>query len=107
MAEIFEKDQIVEGVTFFVGTIDGKNLNSGTVFIKSEIDTSKGNAKGCRTVEYKTDSEVVKKIIHNEYPLRCRITYEMKVTKASNSMVIVDVKPLGSAVSGDTLKKAA
>ncbi len=111
MAEIFEKDQVVDGVAFFDGTIDGKTLNSGTVFIKSELDTSKGNAKGFRTVEYKADSaDVIKPVLHNEFPLRCKVIYEMRVTKSSNQMVIAKITPIGSPVFGDKLdpgKKAA
>jgi hypothetical protein len=108
MAELFEKDQVVEGVAFFFGDIDGKQLNSGTIFIKSELDQSKGNAKGFRTVEYKADnSEVIKRVLHNEFPVRCKVTYEMRVTKSSNQMIVVDIKPIGSAKIGDNLDKKA
>lgn len=108
MAELFEKEQVVKGVTFFEGAIDGKQLNSGTVFIESELDVSKGNAKGVRTVEYKADSsEVIKRVMHNEFPGKFKVFYEMRVTKSSNQMVIVDLRPTGSARLADDSKKAA
>lgn len=110
MAELFEKDQVVSGITFFDGNIDGKALNSGTIYILNELDTSRDNSKGSRTVETKCDSsEVVKRLMHLEFPLKCKVTYELRVTKAAEKMVVVDCKPLGSAriPVDDHHKKAA
>lgn len=98
MAERFEKEQVVNGVSFFEGAIDGKNLSSGTLFILQELDDSKGNAKGQRTVEKKCDSaEVVKRIVHNDFPLKCRVVYEERVSKSAEKLIVVECVPLGSA----------
>ncbi|SMB28123.1 conserved protein of unknown function [Sterolibacterium denitrificans] len=106
--EMFEKEQVISGVAFFDGNIDGKQLNSGTLFILQELDSSKGTAKGQRTVEKKCDSaEIVKRIQHLEFPLRCKVTYEERVSKGSERMVVVDCVPIGSARMPDPVKKVA
>lgn len=108
MAEVFEKEQVISGVSFFDGNIDGKQLNSGTLFILQELDASRSNAKGQRTVEKKCDSaEIVKKLIHHEFPLKCRLTYEERVSKGAERMVVIDCVPLGSARMQPEQKKAA
>lgn len=108
MAEIFEKEQIISGVAFFDGTIDGKQLNSGTLFILQELDTSRASAKGQRTVEKRCDSaEIVRRIIHLEFPLKCKVTYEERVSKGAERMVVIDCIPISSARQSDPIKKAA
>ncbi len=109
MAEQFEKDQVVSGVAFFDGQIDGKQLNSGTLFILQELDGKNKNAKGSRTVEKKCDSDqVVKSIMHLEFPLKCRIIYEERVSKSAERLVVISCRPLESARTSDPgMKKAA
>ena len=95
--ETFVKQQVVKGVSFFDGEIDGKSVKSGSVFIESQMDEKSGTAKGFRTVEYKTNIDVVKPIIHLEFPINAEVHYAMKVTKGNNTMVIEQIKPLGRA----------
>ena len=84
MSEIFEKDQVISGIAFYEGVIDGKDIKSGTLFILQELDSKNGTAKGQRTVEKRCDSpEIVKRIMHLEYPLKCRVTYEERVSKGA------------------------
>lgn len=108
MAEVFEKEQVISGVAFFDGNIDGKQLNSGTLFILQELDVSKGSAKGQRTVEKKCDgAEIVKCLMHLEFPLKCKVTYEERVSKGAERMVVIECVPIGSArLPVDPQKKA-
>jgi hypothetical protein len=89
---------IVKGVSYFDGTIDGKQLNSGSVFIEEEMDDKNGNAKGFRTVEHKCSSaDVVKRIIHNDFPAKCEIVLDLLVKKGTHSFVVSDIRPISSA----------
>lgn len=91
---------IVKGVSFFDGVIDGKQLNSASIFVEEEMDTKNGTAKGSRTVEHKcTDANVVKRVIHNEFPARCEIVFDLVVKKGTQSFIVADLKPIGSANS--------
>lgn len=104
--ETYEKEQVVHGVAYFDGEIDGKKLNSGTLFVKQEMDNSRGNAKGERTVEKKCDSaEIVKRLMHLEFPIKCRIVYEERVSKSAERLIVIDCTPIGSAKT--PLPKAA
>jgi hypothetical protein len=108
MAEQFEKEQVISGCNFFDGDIDGKKINSGTLFILSELDERRGTSKGQRTVEKPCDSaDVVKPIIHHEFPLRCRVVYEERVTKSSEKMIVISCVPVGPARMPPDQKKVA
>lgn len=95
MAMQFEAEAIIAGVTFYNGVIDGKTLDSGAFFINEELDRSNENANGTRTTENSAvNSEVVKRIIKNTFPCRMKLTYERKVTKGSEKLIIIDAKPV-------------
>lgn len=84
----------ITGVAFFAGNIEGKELDSGTLFVEEALDESTERAKGFRTVEYKCpNSSLVKSIIHNAFPMMADITVESKVTKGGSSLVVTGVKP--------------
>ena len=111
MAMQFESDAVVSGVTFFNGVIDGKELDSATIFILEELETKNGNANGSRTTENKClSSETVKRIINNSFPCRFHLVYERQVTKGGEKLIIIDARPLGSPIIGadkDQMRKAA
>jgi hypothetical protein len=89
---------IVKGVSYFDGTIDGKQLNSASIFVEEEMDSKSGTAKGYRTVEHKcTSADVVKRVMHNDYPARCDITLELIVKKGTQTFMVADLKPISSA----------
>lgn len=98
MAMQFETEAVVNGVTFFNGVIDGKELDSGTMFILEELETKNGNANGTRTTENKCiDSELVKRIIKNPFPSKFKLVYERQVTKGGEKLIIIDARPIGSS----------
>ncbi len=106
MAMQFETEAIVNGVNFFNGVIDGKELDSGTMFILEELDTKNGTSKGARTTENRcANSEVIKRILRNEYPLRMKLVYERQVTKGGEKLIIIDARPVEAARAHE--KKAA
>jgi len=111
MAMQFESEAVVSGVSFFSGVIDGKELDSGTMFILEELDTKNGNANGSRTTENKcSSSETVKRIIKNTFPCKFKLVYERQVTKGGEKLIIIDARPMGSPLIGsdkEQLKKAA
>jgi len=85
----------IMGVAFFAGNIEGKDLDSGTVFVEEQLDESTDRAKGFRSVEYKApNSSLVKAVMHNAFPMMAEITVESKVTKGASSLVVTGIKPL-------------
>lgn len=106
MAMQFETEAIVNGVTFFNGVIDGKELDSGTMFILEELDRKNGNSAGARTTENKcVNSETVKRIIKNMFPSKFKLVYERQVTKVGEKLIIIDARPVNALRPED--KKAA
>ena len=85
----------VLGVAFFFGPIDGKEIDSGTIFIEEALDETTERAKGFRSVEYKCPNHLLAKaLLHNTFPIIADVSFESKVTKSGTSMAIVAVKPL-------------
>ncbi|TAK75876.1 MAG: hypothetical protein EPO12_17840 [Aquabacterium sp.] len=94
----FQKTSIIKGVAFFADKIDGQDINVGSIFIEEELDTSKGNAKGFRTVEYRADSaDVVKPLMHLEFPITGEVHFRMQVTKRNHQIIVEAVKPISLA----------
>lgn len=108
MAMQFEAEAVVNGVTFFNGVIDGKELDSGTMFILEELESKNGNAAGARTTENKcASSETVKRIMKNIFPSKFKLVYERQVTKGGERLIIIDARPAGSAHIPAIDKKSA
>lgn len=108
MAMQFEAEAVVNGVTFFHGVIDGKELDSGTMFILEELETKNGNAAGSRTTENKcASSETVKRILKNIFPSKFKLVYERQVTKGGEKLIVIDARPIGSSHIPAMEKKAA
>lgn len=90
----------IMGVAFFAGNIDGKELDSGTIFVEEALDESSERSKGFRSVEYKTpNSSLVKALIHNSFPMIAELSVESKITKGGSSLIVVAVKPVQLAPS--------
>lgn len=90
----FKNVVTVKGVSQFAGEIDGKLIDSGTFFIEEALNEKGGRAKGFRTVEYRApDSELVKRLMHNTFPLQCEVTFEITTTKRAQSITVADARP--------------
>lgn len=102
--EIIERVCTVQGVSFFDGQVDGKNISSGSVFVLQEMFGP--NVKGARTVEKKCESaEVIKRIINLDYPLKMVLFEEERISKGAEKRVLVDVRPFEHVKSKDSVTK--
>jgi hypothetical protein len=86
---------LIKGAGHFVGEIDGKTFNTGSVFIEEPFDSSKPNYKGFRTVEYKCEnSEVVKPLMHLPFPFDAVVDMEISATKSGSVIIVKSIKPI-------------
>ncbi len=85
----------VTGIKFFKGGIDGKDIDSGKVFIEESLDFTTGRAKGFATQEYSlANADAAKGLMHNEFPLVAEVEF-LRVTNGDVSKNIVQsIKPL-------------
>lgn len=91
----------VTGVNFFVGDIDGKQFDSGKVYVTTDL---KGvNAKGTCTQEYKcANSQVVKAVMNMGFPFNAELSMEAESNgKGVMTMVVTNIKPV--QITRDTL----
>jgi hypothetical protein len=89
---------IIKGAGFFDGEVEGTTYNSGQLFIEEPFDRTKANYKGFRTVEYKCmDADVVKPLMHLEFPITADVSMEISATKRGQQIVVTTVKPIGLA----------
>lgn len=94
----FVKTSVIKGIAFFADKIEGQDVNVGSVFIEEQLDESKGNAKGFRTVEYKAASaEVVRPLMNLEFPISGEVHFRMLVSKRAHQIVVEAIKPIGAA----------
>ena len=93
-----KQEVVVKGAGFFEGEIEGVSYKNGQIFVEEEFDKSKPNYKGFRTVEYKClDSDVVKPLMHIEFPITAEVEMEIAATKRGQTIVVHKVKPLSLA----------
>ena len=85
----------VTGAKWFEGEIEGKKLNSGTVFIEERLDDRRGTAKGYGSTPYKLGgAATAQALAKREFPLVCEVEFE-RVTngKGESESIIVDIRP--------------
>lgn len=89
----------VTGAKWFKGNIDGKDLDSGTVFIEERLDDRRGTAKGYACTAYKLSSSArAEAIAKGEFPMLCEVEFErMTNGKGDSENVIVLIKPIVAA----------
>ncbi|SFK31579.1 hypothetical protein SAMN05216302_10048 [Nitrosomonas aestuarii] len=87
----------VTGMTYFDDEIDGKHIDSGSVFIEEQLNFQTGRAKGTATQKYPLGkASLAKALAHLEFPLICEVEF-VRVTNGNFSKNIVNsLKPLGS-----------
>jgi hypothetical protein len=100
---------LATGVKWYVGNIEGKDFDTGTVFVDERLDDRRGTAKGRATTPYKlTNSAVAKALSKHDFPLQCLVEFD-RVTngKGESETIIVDIRPALDHSQHTTVKKAA
>ncbi|CAJ0814575.1 hypothetical protein LMG19087_02148 [Ralstonia wenshanensis] len=95
----------VRGAKTWVGNMDGKQLDTGTIY--ADVELRGEGSKGCFTQAIKChDSEVVKKIINNPFPFLAELN--MVVTsngkQDGDQQICTQIVPLQRVVEGDKAK---
>ena len=90
----------VTGVKFYKGSIDGKDIDSGKVYIEEMLDFTTGMAKGYATMRYSlADAAAAQGLMHNEFPLVCDVDF-MRVTNGEvTKTVVTGLKPVARGAS--------
>lgn len=94
----------IRGAKLFRGNIDGKDLDSGKLFVDVEL---KGETSwGTCTQELKCEgSQLIESIKHNPFPFIAELTMVEESNGKISTKKVVGVKPL-QAVKNDTQKAA-
>jgi hypothetical protein len=84
----------VTGVKWFVGNIDGKDINSGTAFVEEKLDDRRGTAKGKACTPYKLSSAATAQALaKRDMPLDCVVEFERVSNGKESETIIVDIRP--------------
>lgn len=85
----------VTGAKWFKGEIDGKKMNTGTIFIEEVLDDRRGTAKGYACTPYRlTDSHIAEALAQNTFPLVCLVEFQrMTNGKGDSESVITQIAP--------------
>lgn len=97
------------GVKWFKGNIDGKDLDSGTVFVEERLNDLRGTAKGYASQPYKlANAAQAQALAKREMPLLCNVEFA-RVTngKGDSETIIVDIMPADAEAAPRPDKKAA
>ena len=88
----------VTGVTFYKDTIDGKPIDSGSVFIEEQLNFQTGRAKGTATQKYPLgNAREAQAIMHNEFPLICEVEFVRVTDGLKGRTVVHTIKPIQKA----------
>lgn len=91
----FETRGKVLGMKMFNDTMEGKVYDFTKLFIESELDESKGVAKGLTAVEYEFDTSAeFHKMKHLTFPFMADLTIELVTTGKAQKQRVVAMKPV-------------
>jgi hypothetical protein len=84
----------VTGVKWFTGNIDGKDIDSGTVFVEERLDDRRGTAKGYAATAYKLGgAATAQALAKREFPLLCEVEFERVSNGRDSETIITDIRP--------------
>jgi len=88
----------VTGAKWFKGNIDGKDLDSGTIFVEERLDDRRGTAKGYACTPYKLASSARAELLaKGEFPMLCEVEFErMTNGKGDSENVVVRIQPVAA-----------
>lgn len=85
----------ITGMKMFNDTMEGKTYDFTKLFIESNLDESKGVAKGFATVEYEFGtSEEFHKMKHLPFPFMADLTIELVTTGKAQKQRVIAMKPV-------------
>lgn len=91
----FQTQGKVTGMKMFNDTMEGKTYDFTKLFIESNLDESKGVAKGFATVEYEFGtSEEFHKMKHLPFPFVADLTIELVTTGKAQKQRVIAMKPV-------------
>lgn len=85
----------VRGAKYFLGNIDGKDMDSAAIFVDVELRGE--TASGMCTNELKVEkSEIVKGILHNPMPFLAEVTMVQTTNGKANGdrNIVTSIKPV-------------
>lgn len=84
----------VTGVKWFKGNIDGKDIDSGTVFVEERLDDRRGTAKGYAATPYKVGaSAIAQALSKREMPLLCDVDFDRVSNGKDSETIIAHIQP--------------
>jgi hypothetical protein len=84
----------VEGMKRFKGNVEGVDYDSTKFYIKTDLDDSKGNAKGSATTEYSMGkSDEYDKYSHLSFPFTAVVEMEVVTSGKATKITLVTLKP--------------
>ena len=94
----------VRGAKLFRGNLDGKDIDSGKLFVDVEL---KGETSwGTCTQELKCEgSKLIDNIKHNPFPFLAEVSMQEMSNGKTSTKVVTSIKPLQAVKDGD--KKAS
>lgn len=91
----------ITGMKAFKGEVEGTLYDNTKVFAMTDMDESKGNAKGFATVEYAFGkSEEYEKYKHLTFPFKADCELEFLTNGKTQRMVLSSIKPVAAAKVG-------
>lgn len=88
----------ITGITFFKGTVDGKDNDSGSVYIEEQLDFTTGRSKGYTSTKYKIGlAEAAKSFMHLETPFMADVEWVQVTNGNTTKRVIKSLKPVALA----------
>jgi hypothetical protein len=85
----------VLGMKMFNDSLEGKTYDFTKLFVESELDESRGVAKGFTAVEYDFgSSQEFHKMKHLSFPFSADLTIELVTTGKTSKQRILSMKPV-------------
>lgn len=98
----------VVGFKRFMGTVDGKAIDSARLFVEVKLDNSRNSkdqrADGFCTEEIKLSSDLLKKLEHLPLPFHVELETERVSNGKLSRELVIDARPV--AVDADAKKVA-
>lgn len=91
----------IRGAKYFVGNIDGKDMDSAAIFVDVELRGETAN--GVCTNELRVEkSEIVKTILHNQMPFIAEVTMVQTSNGKANGdrNIVTTIKPIALETKG-------